>query len=60
MGDLYTICSKIFQAWIDNGGHKPHYPLNWQGFYNIMDHIGQKNKAEQVLVELGVTGVDYK
>ena len=47
MLDNTVCCQKVFQAWINNGGHEK-YPLTWQGLYDILCDIDHRGIANEI------------
>ena len=43
-----TCCKRVFNHWINNDGHPPHYPLTWKGLYDVLCAIGHRGTAENM------------
>ena len=55
MLDEHTCCVKVFSHWIDNSGCPPHYPLSWDGMYEVLVAIGHRGTADDMMKNLRVT-----
>lgn len=49
--DDYECCSKVFQAWINNGGAHYPYSLSWQGLIDVLSakSVGHNETVVEVL-----------
>lgn len=53
-----TCCTLVFDHWIKNGGHPPHYPLSWEGVYDVLcaiNHRGTADNMKECLAKEGIT-----
>jgi hypothetical protein len=48
MLDNDTCCEKVFDHWINNGGHPPTYPLSWKGLHAVLCDIGHRGTAQEL------------
>lgn len=52
VNDNYTCCTWVVNYWINNHGHPPHYPLSWNGLYDVLVAIGHSGTAENMRTKL--------
>lgn len=60
LNDTNKCCIKVFDAWINNDGYPPRYPLSWQGFYDVMKFIGHLKVANDMLDGMGISEIVSK
>lgn len=57
MLDSYRCCTDVFNHWIQNDGHRPNYPLSWQGLYDLLCNIEHRSAAEDMKRKLSKDGI---
>lgn len=48
MLDNDNACRAVFSKWIEKDGNPTHYPLAWQGLYDLLCNIGHRRIATEV------------
>ncbi len=53
--DPLICCDRVFDAWINKGGHGGRYPLTWQGLYNLLSDIEHQGVASDLETALNAS-----
>ena len=57
MFSSYTSCVMVFQRWINNDGFPSHYPVTWQGLYDVLFDIHMGRIAMEMKEKLSMEGI---
>ena len=41
-------CREVFGSWIEREGCPPHYPLTWEGLFELLIDVGRHTAMQQL------------